>query len=105
MKLILNCFSSNQFEVSKADYKWICFLLIVYIYGKWVEEIYKSIKEKEDAKEKKESDEKIAKINKKVANIAEIEEGKKTNEGKYRIWKNGGLISLLQNCQCAYLNM
>ena len=105
MKLILNCFSSNQFEISKADYKWICFLLIVYIYGKWVEEIYKSIKEKEDAKEKKESDEKIAKINKKVANIAEIEEGKKTKEGKYRIWKNGGLISLLQNCQCAYLNM
>ena len=85
------------------DYKLICNFLIFYIYGKWVEEIYKSIKEKEDAKEKKESDEKIAKINKKVANIAKIEEGKKTTEGKYRIWKKNGVISSLQNCQCAYL--
>ena len=78
MKLISNCFSPDQFEISKADYKWICFTLIFYIYGKWVEEIYKSIKEKEDAKEKKESDERIAKK-------AKIEEGKKTKEGKYRI--------------------
>ena len=80
--MIVNCFSPNQFEISKADYKWICFSLIFYIYGKWVEEIYKSVKEKEDAKKKKESDEKIAKINKKVANIAKIEEGKKTKEGE-----------------------
>ena len=85
MKLIINCFSPDQFEISKVDYKLICNFLIFYIYGKWVEEIYKSFKEKEDAKEKKESDEKIAKINKKVANIAKIEEGKKTTEGKYRI--------------------
>ena len=85
MKLILNCFSSNQFEISKADYKCICFFLTFYIYGTWVKEIYKSIKEKEDAKDKKELDKKIAKINKIVANIAEIEESKKTPEGKYRI--------------------
>ena len=87
MKLIINCFSPDQFEISNAVYKWICSYLTFYIYGKWVEEIYKSVKEKEDAKKKKESDEKIAKINKKVANIAKIEEGKKTQEGKYRIWK------------------
>ena len=85
MKLIISCFLSDQLEISKRDYKWICFYLTFYIYGKWVEEIYKSVKEKEDAKEKTESDEKIAKINKKVANIAKIEEGKKTMEGKYRI--------------------
>jgi predicted nuclease of restriction endonuclease-like (RecB) superfamily len=78
MKLIINCFSPDQFEISKADYKWVCIYLTVYIYGKWVEEIYKSIKEKEDAKEKKESDERIAKK-------AKIEEGKKIKEGKYRI--------------------
>ena len=78
MKLTINCFSPDQFEISKADYKWVCIYLTVYIYGKWVEEIYKSIKEKEDAKEKKESDERIAKK-------AKIEEGKKIKEGKYRI--------------------
>ena len=83
----MNCFLPNQFDITTAEYKWICFVLTFYIYGTWVEEIYKSIKEKEDAKEKKESDEKIAKINKKVANIAKLEEGKKTTEGKYRIWK------------------
>ena len=80
MKLIINCFLPDQFEICKGDYKFICFYLTFYIYGKWVEEIYKSVKEKEDAKEKKESDERIAKK-------AKIEEGKKTKEGKYRIWK------------------
>ena len=83
MKLIINCFSSDpsdQFEICKVEYKWICINLAIYIYGKWVEEIYKSVKEKEDAKKKKESDERIAKK-------AKIEEGKKTKEGKYRIWK------------------
>ena len=74
MKLIINFF----FEICKGDYKFICFYLTFYIYGKWVEEIYKSVKEKEDAKKKKESDERIAKK-------AKIEEGKKTKEGKYRI--------------------
>ena len=80
MKLIINCFSPDQFEISKADYKWICIYLTVYIYGTWVQEIFKSILEKEVAKDKKELD-------KKVANIAKIEEDKKTMEGKYRIWK------------------
>jgi len=82
MKLIVNCFSPDQFEISKAEYKWICFFLTFYIYGTWVEEIFKSIKGKEDAKDKKELDKKIAKINKSVANIAKIEEGKKTKEGE-----------------------
>ena len=82
MKLIVNCFSPDQFEISKADYKWICIYLTIYIYGTWVEEIFKSIKEKEDAKAKKELDKKIAKINKKVANIANIEEGQKTKKGE-----------------------
>ena len=82
MKLIVNCFSPDQFEISKADYKWICIFLTIYIYGTWVEEIFKTIKEKEDAEAKKELDKKIAKINKKVANIANIEEGKKTKKGE-----------------------
>merc|ERR1712037_268134 len=81
MKLIVNCFSPDLFEVSKADYKWICIYLTIYIYGTWVEEIFKSIKEKEDAEAKKELGKKITKINEKVANIANIEEGKKTKEG------------------------
>ena len=75
MKLIINCFSPDQFEISKADYKWICIYLTVYIYGTWVQEIFKSILEKEVAEAKKELD-------KKVANIAKIEEGKKTKEGE-----------------------
>ena len=75
MKLIINCFSPDQFEISKADYKLICIFLTVYIYGTWVQEIFKSILEKEVAKDKKELD-------KKVANIAKIEEGKKTKEGE-----------------------
>ena len=78
VRLIINFFSPDQFEISRADYRWICIYLTVYIYGKWVEEIYKSIKEKEDAKKKNESDERIAKK-------AKIEEGEKTKEGKYRI--------------------
>ena len=82
MKLMVNCFSPDQFEISNADYKWICIFLTIYIYGTWVEEIFKSIKEKEDAEAKKELDKKIAKINKKVANIANIEEGKKTKKGE-----------------------
>ena len=74
----MNCFLPNQFDITRAEYKWICFFLTFYIFGTWVKEIYKSIKEKEDAKKKKESDERIAKK-------AKIEEGKKTKEGKYRI--------------------
>ena len=85
IRLFINCFFADHFEISRVDYKWISIYSTVYIYKTWVEEIYKSIKAKEDAKEKKESDEKIAKINKKVANIAKLEEGKKTMEGKYRI--------------------
>ena len=82
MKLIVNCFLPDEFEISKADYKWICIYLTVFIYGTWVLEIFMSILEKEDAKAKKELDKKIAKNNKKVANIANIEEGKKTKEGE-----------------------
>ena len=82
MKLIVNCFLPDEFEISKADYKWICIYLTVFIYGTWVQEIFMSILEKEDAKAKKELDKKIAKINKKVANIANIEEGQKTKEGE-----------------------
>ena len=70
--MIINCFSPDQFDITRADYKWICIYLTVYIYGTWVEEIFKSINEKENAKDKKESDKKIAKI----------EEGKKTKEGE-----------------------
>ena len=70
MKLIVNCFSPDQYEISKADYKWICIYLTVYIYGTWVQEIFISILEKEVAKDKK------------VANITKIEEGKKTKEGE-----------------------
>ena len=73
--MIINCFSPDQFDITRADYKWICIYLTVYIYGTWVEEIFKSINEKENAKDKKESD-------KKIANIAKIEEGKKTKEGE-----------------------
>ena len=80
VRLIINFFSPDQFEVSRVDYRWICIYLTVYIYGNWVVEIYNYIKEKEDAKEKKESDERIA-------TKAKIEEGEKTKEGKYRIWK------------------
>ena len=75
MKLIVNCFSSYQFDITRADYKWICIYLTVYIYGTWVVEIFKFIAEKEVAQNKKESD-------KKIANIAKIEEGKKTKEGE-----------------------
>ena len=75
---MVNCFLPNQFDITRAEYKWVCFFLTFYIFGTWVEEIYKSIKEKEDAKKKKESDERIAKK-------AKIEEGRKTKEGKYRI--------------------
>ena len=75
MKLIVNCFLPDEFEISKADYKWICIYLTVFIYGTWVQEIFMSILEKEDAKAKKELD-------KKIANIANIEEGKKTKEGE-----------------------
>ena len=82
MKLIVNCFLPDEFEISKADYKWICIYLTVFIYGTWVQEIFMSILEKEDAKAKKELDKKIAEINKKVANIANIEEGQKTKEGE-----------------------
>ena len=46
-----------------------------YIYGTWVQEIFISILEKEVAKDKKE-------LGKKVANIAKIEEAKKTKEGE-----------------------
>ena len=70
MKLIINCLSPDQYEISKLDYKWICIYLTVYIYGTWVQEIFKSILEKEVA------------LDKKVANIAKIEEGKKTKEGE-----------------------
>ena len=82
MKLIVNCFLPDEFEISKADYKWICIYLTVFIYGTWVQEIFMSILEKEDAKAKKELDKKITQNNKKVANIANIEEGKKTKEGE-----------------------
>ena len=75
MKLIVNCFLPDEFEISKADYKWICIYLTVYIYGTWVQEIFISILEKEVAKDKKE-------LGKKVANIAKIEEAKKTKEGE-----------------------
>lgn len=80
--MIINCFSPDQFDISRADYKWICIYLTIYIYGTWVEEIFESILKKEDAKENKESNEKIAKIIKMVANIANIEEGKKAKEGE-----------------------
>ena len=82
MKLIINCLSPDQYEISKLDYKWICIYLTVYIYGTWVQEIFLSILEKEDAEAKKELDKKISKNIKKDANIAKIEEGKKTKEGE-----------------------
>ena len=75
MKLIVNCFSSYQVDITKADYKWICIYLTVYIYGTWVVEIFKFIAEKEVAQNKKESD-------KKIANTTKIEDGKKTKEGE-----------------------
>ena len=72
----------DQFDITRATYKWICIYLTVFIYGTWVQEIFLSILEKEDAEAKKELDKMIAKINKKIANIANIEEGKKTKEGE-----------------------
>ena len=73
--MVINCFLPDQFDITRATYKWICIYLTVYIYGTWVQEIFISILEKEVAKDKKGLD-------KKVANIAKIEEGKKTKEGE-----------------------
>ena len=54
IRLIINCFYADQFEISRVDYKWTSIYSTVYIYKTWVEEIYKSTKKKEEAKEKKE---------------------------------------------------
>ena len=62
------------------QYQWICICLIIYIYGTWVEEILKPIKEKTEAKEKKEYDEMMAKFEAELANVKK--DDKKTKEGE-----------------------
>ena len=58
IRLIINCFYADQFEISRVDYKWTSIYSTVYIYKTWVEEVYKSIKKREEAIEKKRINEK-----------------------------------------------
>ena len=74
IRLFINCFFADHFEISRVDYKWISIYSTVYIYKTWVEEIYKSIKKREEAIEKNEL------MKRRMAENAKIEEGKKTKE-------------------------
>ena len=67
-RVIFNYFWPNHFEIRGADMDWLFNYVTVSVWGEWVEEIYKSIKKKEEATEK-ELDERMAKNPK-------IEEGK-----------------------------
>ena len=48
-RLITNlCLLPNRFEMTPDHYQMICIYLAIYIYGTWVFEIYKPIKEEEE---------------------------------------------------------
>ena len=83
IKMIVNLYLfadrfENYFEISIFQYHCICIYLAVQLYGTWVFEIYKTIKEKEEAKEdaefKKRVDKLMAEIDKKVAKNKETKE-------------------------------
>ena len=76
IRLLINCFYADHFEISRVDYKWTSIYSIVYIYKTWVEEIYKSIKKREEAIEINEL------MKRRMAENAKIEECKKTKEGE-----------------------
>jgi heterodisulfide reductase subunit A-like polyferredoxin len=61
----LYIFWPDYFEMSSADYQWICIYLTIRIYGFLFEEVYKSIKKKEMMDEN-----------------ANFEEGKETKDGE-----------------------
>ena len=53
MRGTVNIIWFGNCEISRAEVECICIYLAFKIYGVWVEEIYKSTKKKEEAKEKK----------------------------------------------------
>ena len=80
MKMIVNLYFSpepERFDISILQYQCIYIYLAIQIYGLWAFEIYRAIKEQEDAEFKKSVDELIAEIDERMAKAKETREMEK----------------------------